>query len=173
MGIYTCNKKKLQKKKPREQLKQCVIMVMAWERKGRWTVIHIHTGSCQGLGNVLFLQLGHTYISLTLLLFIERKLYLYIYIYKHTHTHTHTHTHGDKWTSVVMSGQHKFSVLLSEGSYSIAVFLLRWTYLVCFLNFTHLFPCGWIIDGEHSPTLWVLPLVVNKNLREQTTEWTP
>lgn len=82
------------------------------------------------------------------------------------HTHAKKKKKGDKWTLVVMSGEHKFSVLLSEGSYFIAIFLLRWTYLVCFLNFTHLFSCGWIIDREHSPTLWILPLVVNKNLRE-------
>ena len=80
---------KKKKKKPREQLKQCVIMLMAWERKGRWTVIHIHAGSSQGPGNVLFLQLGHIYMSLCYSSLKERA---YIYIYIHTHIYTHTHT---------------------------------------------------------------------------------
>lgn len=72
---------------------------------------------------------------------------------------------GDEWISVLVCGEHKLSDLLSEGSYFTGNLFLR-TYLVCFLNFTHLFSCGWIIDREHSPTFWVLPLVVDKNLRK-------
>lgn len=38
------------------------------------------------------------------------------------------------------------------------------------MNFAHLFSSCWIINREYSPTLRILPLIVNKNLREETTE---
>lgn len=40
-------------------------------------------------------------------------------------------------------------------------------YLVSFLDLTDLLSCGWIVYWEYSPTLRILPLIIDENLEKE------